>query len=86
MPFIIVPQNRDWPGKNSQSVNGLLNLISMKRGDKEIEQQLDASLGQPKYFIDTPGLKEGERYSWFPTLPAKLPRGGADSCNGQIRV
>ena len=29
----------------------------------EIEQQLNAALGEPKYLIDTPGLKEGERYS-----------------------
>ena len=39
----------------------------MKRSDK-IEQELDAALGQPKYYIDTAGLKDGERYSWFPTL------------------
>ena len=36
--------------------------------DNEIELELDASLGQPKYYIDTPGLKKDERYSWFPTL------------------
>lgn len=39
----------------------------MKQGDKELEQQLDAALGKPKYYIDTPDKKEGERYFWFPT-------------------
>jgi len=39
----------------------------MKHSDK-IKQELDAALGQPKYYIDASGLKEGEHYSWFPTL------------------
>ena len=35
-----------------------------KRGEKE----RDATLGKPKYYIDTPGLQDGETYAWFPTL------------------
>lgn len=31
------------------------------------EPELGAALGAPKYYIDTPGLKEGETYAWFPT-------------------
>ena len=34
---------------------------------KKTEQELDTALGTPKYYIDTPGLKEGEKYAWFPT-------------------
>jgi hypothetical protein len=47
------------------------------------EQKLEAALGKPKYFIDTPGLEEGEKYSWFPTkgdsmtdhTPKSIPSG-----------
>jgi hypothetical protein len=31
------------------------------------KQELETALGPPKYYIDTPGLKNGERYAWFPT-------------------
>src|SRR5215211_7208559 len=31
------------------------------------ETELGAALGVPKYYIDTPGLEEGETYAWFPT-------------------
>jgi hypothetical protein len=30
------------------------------------EQELEIALGKPKYYIDTPGKVEGERYYWFP--------------------
>jgi hypothetical protein len=31
------------------------------------ELELKVALGAPKYYIDTPALKEGETYAWFPT-------------------
>jgi hypothetical protein len=37
---------------------------------------LDTALGKPKYFIDTPGKKEGEKYFWFPT------QGDSMTCHG----
>ena len=39
----------------------------MERNDKHIEQELDAALGTPRYYMDAEGKKEGERYFWFPT-------------------
>lgn len=47
------------------------------------EPELGAALGPPKYFIDTPGLVEGETYAWFPTsgdsmtdaTPKSIPSG-----------
>lgn len=39
-------------------------------------QSLDAVLGKPKYFIDTPGKKDGEKYFWFPT------QGDSMTCHG----
>lgn len=36
-------------------------------GVRKDEGLLTAALGAPKYYIDTPGLAEGETYSWFPT-------------------
>ena len=55
----------------------------MKHHKKEIEKDLDAALGKPKYFIDAPVMNEGERYAWFPTLgdsmtddtPKSIPSG-----------
>jgi hypothetical protein len=40
-------------------------------------QSLDAALGKPKYFIDTPGKKEGEKYFWFPTQGDSMTSHGA---------
>jgi hypothetical protein len=54
----------------------------MKRSDKEIEEELDGALGQTKYYIDTPGLKEGERYSWFPTIGDSMTDGTSKSIPG----
>src|SRR5215218_9208902 len=34
---------------------------------KDDTQELGVALGVPKYYIDTPGLEEGETYAWFPT-------------------
>ncbi len=50
---------------------------------KDDTQKLEAALGAPKYYIDTPGLKEGETYAWFPTsgdsmtdnTPKSIPSG-----------
>jgi hypothetical protein len=56
--------------------------LAMKRNNKEIEQELDAALGQPKYYIDTSGMKEGERYSWFPTLGDSMTDDTAKSIPG----
>lgn len=44
------------------------NFLVMDCNDKDIEQQLSTIIGQPEYYIDTPGLKENEVYYWFPTL------------------
>jgi len=41
--------------------------LTMARPDKGIEKELDVALGKPKYYIETSGKKEGERYSWFPS-------------------
>lgn len=30
------------------------------------EQELKKALGEPKYYIDTPGKLAGEKYYWFP--------------------
>ncbi|MBD0277444.1 MAG: hypothetical protein ICV81_05695, partial [Flavisolibacter sp.] len=38
------------------------------RNTKQTKQELDTALGTPKYFINTPGLTDGEAYSWFPTI------------------
>jgi hypothetical protein len=40
----------------------------MEDNNKEIDKQLEAALGNPKYFIETEGKIPGERYCWFPTL------------------
>jgi hypothetical protein len=45
-------------------------------------QSLDAALGKPKYFIDTPGKKEGEKYFWFPTQGDSMTCHGAHSIPG----
>ena len=47
------------------------------------EEEMRAALGKVKYQISTPGLTEGERYFWFPTLgdsmtdntPKSIPSG-----------
>ncbi len=47
------------------------------------EQELQAALGSPKYYIDTLHLAEGEKYFWFPTrgdsmtddTPKSIPSG-----------
>jgi hypothetical protein len=39
----------------------------MQQNEKDKEQALQDALGTPKYYIDTEGKKEGERYFWFPT-------------------
>jgi hypothetical protein len=31
------------------------------------DEQLQAALGTPKYYLDAEGKKAGERYYWFPT-------------------
>ncbi len=52
---------------------GTVNFPFMEnKGLKDNEQQLGAALGAPKYFIDTPDLKEGERYAWFPTRGSSM--------------
>jgi hypothetical protein len=40
--------------------------------DKDDTQELGAALGTPKYYIDTPGLAEGETYAWFPTTGGSM--------------
>jgi len=40
-----------------------------------MKQELESALGQPKYYIDTPGLQEGKCYSWFPTLGDSMTDG-----------
>jgi hypothetical protein len=38
--------------------------------NKEVQidkQKLETVLGIPKYYIDTPGLEDGQIYSWLPT-------------------
>jgi hypothetical protein len=56
----------------------------MKCKEVQIDKQrLQASLGVPKYYIDTPGLEDGQIYSWFPTkgdsmtdnTPKSIPSG-----------
>ena len=32
-----------------------------------MQHALNTALGKPKYFIDTPDKKAGEKYFWFPT-------------------
>lgn len=47
------------------------------------EQALQAALGAPRYYIDTPALADGEQYFWFPTTgdsmtdntPESIPSG-----------
>ena len=43
-------------------------------------QSLDTALGKPKYYIDTPGKKEGEKYFWFPT------QGDSMTCHGGLSI
>ena len=50
----------------------------MKHNSNKIEGLEDA-LGTPKYYIDTPGLPEGEFYSWFPTQGDSMTDGTAKS-------
>ncbi len=59
-----------------------LESLAMKRNNNEIEQELDAALGKPKYYIDTAGMKEDERYSWFPTLGNSMTDDTAKSIPG----
>ena len=54
----------------------------MKSNDKDIERELNAALGRPKYYIDTPGLKDDERYHWFPTLGDSMTDDTAKSIPG----
>src|SRR5215831_1922605 len=45
-----------------------MNLYAVKFFDNKTEAELNAILGRPKYFIDTPGLVNDEDYFWFPTI------------------
>ena len=45
-------------------------------------QALNAALGTPKYYIDTPGLKEEETYAWFPTSGSSMTDNTARSIPG----
>jgi hypothetical protein len=45
---------------------------AMVGNDNNRQQALQDALGKPKYFIDTPGKKEGEQYFWFPTLGSSM--------------
>jgi len=38
------------------------------KSDDKIEAELAATLGPPKYYIDTPVSKDDEHYYWFPTI------------------
>ena len=46
---------------------------------KNGKQKLNTALGAPKYFIDTPGLAEGETYAWFPTRGDSMTDNSAKS-------
>jgi len=57
-------------------------MEAMKQYDKETERALEKALGPPKYFIETEGKKEGERYFWFPTAGDSMTCNNAHSIPG----
>src|SRR5687768_13629676 len=46
------------------------------------EQALTAALGEPKYYLDTPGRQEGETYAWFPNIGDSMTDGTPRSIPG----
>jgi hypothetical protein len=50
------------------------------------EQLLQQALGKPKYYLDTTGQKEGERYFWFPTAGDSMTDGTERSIPGRSLV
>lgn len=58
----------------------------MKHTNKQTEHELALALGKPKYYINTPGLKENEDYFWFPTAGNSMTDGTSKSIPGGSMV
>ncbi|MEI6949022.1 hypothetical protein V9K67_17690 [Paraflavisolibacter sp. H34] len=49
---------------------------------KKDKEELAAALGAPKYYLEAPGMVEGETYAWFPNIGDSMTDGTDRSIPG----
>lgn len=57
----------------------------MEHDEHAMDQELNAALGKPKYYVDAEGKKAGEKYYWFPNEGNSMTDNSAQSIpNGAL--